>query len=527
MNVKLFLKTDLKKSISYVHTKKLNPITKASNPYKDWSFPNKDDWTERLANEVEDFIKEIYGEYGSIIFEELKTQVIDGAIEGSFDVTSKGLEKYFGDYSFKFSNDVQEATEGYIENIIDNIIEEGMNEGYSNDDIASMISERVGDQFDDWEESRSEMIARTETIRASNGAADEAYRQSGVVTGKVWLTTEDDLACSDCVALDGTEIELDGDDTFFDPDDYSDGEYPPAHPNCLIDGNVPVYTSKGYKPIRDIKIGELVLTHKGRFRKVTKLIRSKGETGTKVTDIQLLDKRHKYTTLTVTSNHPVMLNGNWQEASKAKVRMQIGLLSNGECKRCRSFILPYHNNYCSQSCGSLDITDRQWSDSEHIKNISEKNSKSMLEQYATGKRDPIKITKNARKISHARMKEDNWLMYPEIRAKMIEANYTPEIRKASSEREYSFMNAKIVKVRNWKLQKARKLYNLSVEGDESYIVKGFVVHNCRCTMTAQVDPEYDLEQYGYEPEVLKLGLSSLFKGGHGSGRVGHATERKE
>ena len=36
------------------------------------------------------------------------------------------------------------------------------------------------------------------------------------------------------------------------------------------------------------------------------------------------------------------------------------------------------------------------------------------------------------------------------------------------------------------------VYNLSVDGDETYIADGFVVHNCRSTIVPKVDPRYDL-----------------------------------
>lgn len=83
---------------------------------------------------------------------------------------------------------------------------------------------------------RAEMIARTETSRASNAGQQEAWDQAvdqGLLdpktTRKVWIAADD--ACADCLAIiddneDGVPIDEDF-DTFDGP---MDG--PPAHPNC-------------------------------------------------------------------------------------------------------------------------------------------------------------------------------------------------------------------------------------------------------------------------------------------------------
>ncbi|MEK7124410.1 MAG: PHP domain-containing protein, partial [Patescibacteria group bacterium] len=43
---------------------------------------------------------------------------------------------------------------------------------------------------------------------------------------------------------------------------------------CLPPGHL-IYTDTGVKPIEEIKIGNLVLTHKGRFRRVTRTMSRK------------------------------------------------------------------------------------------------------------------------------------------------------------------------------------------------------------------------------------------------------------
>lgn len=72
---------------------------------------------------------------------------------------------------------------------------------------------------------RLNTIARTEVLRASNAGRLEAYKKSGVVAGKEWLTAEDDRTCPICSSLDGERRKLD--------EPFSIGVLaPPAHPNC-------------------------------------------------------------------------------------------------------------------------------------------------------------------------------------------------------------------------------------------------------------------------------------------------------
>ncbi len=44
--------------------------------------------------------------------------------------------------------------------------------------------------------------------------------------------------------------------------------------------------------------------------------------------------------------------------------------------------------------------------------------------------------------------------------------------------EYKNIKLNIISIEKWKLKKAKRLYNFSVEDDESYIAKGIITHNC-------------------------------------------------
>lgn len=57
-------------------------------------------------------------------------------------------------------------------------------------------------------DSRAESIARTETIRMSNDASVEAWKESGVVAKQKWWTALDDRVSDLCASLHGKEINL-------------------------------------------------------------------------------------------------------------------------------------------------------------------------------------------------------------------------------------------------------------------------------------------------------------------------------
>ena len=277
---------------------------------------------------------------------------------------------------------------------------------------------------------RAKMIAQTEITRANGQAAIAEYKRveaTGVKVKAEWETGG--AACETCAALGGRVFDL----------DYIQGIHP-AHPNCLISSRVNIFTSKGWKGIGKIKVGDLVLTHKRRFRKVTQLHRN-SEQIPSVTKIGF-DKNKKF--LTLTDNHPILISGKWKEAKDIEKGNQLYFLANA-CIRCDKLI-PYFKQYCSYSCNSKDITDRQWSNPEHI--------------------------------SEKRIKKDLKGIYQELSRVFM-----------NHKGMYRFMDMEVTSVKRWKVLKPRMLYNLSVEEDESYIACGASIHNCRCNILPVVGPD--------------------------------------
>jgi len=156
-----------------------------------------------------------------------------------FDVTDPKVQEWLESYTPMFSKKLEEVN---VAKLRAELIE-GMNAGEG----VSELVRRVYETYDDWGFRRAKRIARTETLRASNKAALETYRQSGVVKKKIWVSYIDKKTCPSCELLDGKVIgleenyfsvgdppeviERDGQKFTFD-NSYCDIDAPPRHVSC-------------------------------------------------------------------------------------------------------------------------------------------------------------------------------------------------------------------------------------------------------------------------------------------------------
>jgi len=490
---------------------------------------------------------------------------------------------YIEEQGIGSTSDLTNIAKGIDKTTSDRIYRE-LYDGIENLESMDDLGVRIQSVYADATQSRALMIARTETMRAFNKSTILAYEKAEIKQAQM-LISNDERTCEICLPLHGLVVPLSEAQNIL-----------PIHPQCLIDKQIPVYTSKGWQPIGKIKIGDLVLTHKGRFRKVTHIFHTPKQTPN-VTKISIKNYFHQRYSLTLTNNHPVLVDNKWIEASEVKIGNKISMLSN-KCFNCGKLI-PYYSKYCSSSCNSKVITKKQWASKEHREKISKSISIGMEKAYNEGRRDRFKDTKmanikNKELISQGKhvwqdpefIKKNqqklgrrnygkNWLeerfgwmlkqldikfesQYPikygkdkinrdryyfvdfaipenkiaiecdgsywhknknrdKIRQNKIESlgwtvlRFTEdEINKdlkkcglevkrvlANHNKEYLFGEYEIKKIKRWKVKKSRTLYNLEVKDDESYIAKGFVVHNCRCTWIPAVgkpilvEPSYD------------------------------------
>ncbi len=87
------------------------------------------------------------------------------------------------------------------------------------------------------------------------------------------------------------------------------GEGVPFSMACIVNPSTPILTSRGYVAISDINVGDMVATHKNRWRKVTKLMRRK-YTGP-VCKVTMSDFPF---TLVLTADHPMLASLSRQHA---------------------------------------------------------------------------------------------------------------------------------------------------------------------------------------------------------------------
>lgn len=139
-----------------------------------------------------------------------------GPVELSFDLKNPKLAQYFAGYMVELSGGVTETTR---EKVTD-AIQAGLDAGEGIPEIAERVR-LAGEEFSAY---RSELIGRTEALRAHNGASLIQARESGVVKGKVWTATADSLTRPEHRALNGVEVPID--------EPFPNGLLHPSEPNC-------------------------------------------------------------------------------------------------------------------------------------------------------------------------------------------------------------------------------------------------------------------------------------------------------
>lgn len=102
-----------------------------------------------------------------------------------------------------------------------NLLSKALTAGYEAGEDIPTIAKRIRDVFTDCDRRRSILIARTETIMASNEGALVGYEDSGVVKEVEFYAALDERTCDDCNSIHGEVFELDN----------SHGVIP-VHPDC-------------------------------------------------------------------------------------------------------------------------------------------------------------------------------------------------------------------------------------------------------------------------------------------------------
>jgi len=127
--------------------------------------------------------------------------VIAASFGIDFSLQNQEVQTFIRDYSFQFAEKVSSTAVEEIRALTLTAQTEGWG-------ILEFI-EAVAGRYDEWTVWRAELIARTETIRASNAGARASYQAAGI-TQIQWWTAEDDRVCPFCEQMHKRVIGIEG-----------------------------------------------------------------------------------------------------------------------------------------------------------------------------------------------------------------------------------------------------------------------------------------------------------------------------
>ena len=117
----------------------------------------------------------------------------------------------------------------------------------------------------------------------------------------VWAAVIDKKTCEECCEKRDGMLTSEIETKLAGPwkDDDCGAVVPPAHPNCFIAGT-PITTAAGRIPIEDIFPGNIVLTHRGRWKKVQRTLQSLAN--------ELVEVVCNGVTMHMTPEHPMLVS---------------------------------------------------------------------------------------------------------------------------------------------------------------------------------------------------------------------------
>lgn len=139
-----------------------------------------------LDAEIDEFSEEAYEIYTDLLNEHATTALEDLGVGITFQISDERVQEALRNLSFTFADHVNRTTK---ENL-----RQTLSEGIRDGEGRYKLRKRVQGVFAGGIRGtapRADMIARTEVISVSNAGTKEAYRQSGIVRQKEWLSSKD------------------------------------------------------------------------------------------------------------------------------------------------------------------------------------------------------------------------------------------------------------------------------------------------------------------------------------------------
>jgi SPP1 gp7 family putative phage head morphogenesis protein len=145
--------------------------------------------------------------------------VIASTMDINFNLINANLLSFAKENTADMITNISSTTES----LVSDIIQGGLDAGQSSKEIARLLTEATG-----FSQTRANLIARTETTKAFNGAPTEALQDYGLSSGrtftKTWSGVLDDRERDEHVEMEGETVAID--DVFSNGSDY------PDEPNC-------------------------------------------------------------------------------------------------------------------------------------------------------------------------------------------------------------------------------------------------------------------------------------------------------
>lgn len=211
----------------------------------------------------------------------------------------------------------------------------------------------------------------------------------------------------------------------------------PIHPYCFNSPAVRIYTSRGWKKIKDIKVGDLVLTHKGRFKRVTQLHTRRCDDNESIYEIEYkTENKNNGFVRRITGNHPVLTSRGWKRVDELTISDKL-FTPTFICQECgdKTRISCFNDSSLSLTCLNCrrkGSAINQWKNEDFREYMSVKTHEQMLERYKNmSYEDRLRISNKARKTIAEKYKDGHPWMVEAIK----KANKTNGKKKTFIERK--------------------------------------------------------------------------------------------
>lgn len=302
-------------------------------------------------------------------------------------------------------------------------------------------------------------------------------------------------------------------------------------PISCVTGDMWINTRDGGKQARDIKVGDLVLTHTNSYRQVTDL--KVTENKDKIYRLKVENRPHVY----LTDNHPVLTNMGWirtdqLEKGVHKVAVNgfvedldpiISLIDVGNgAENLNSDILFSYGKWLAEETfdiegnGKLsDIFSKLFSTNEideRFLNLPSELLDSILYGFEVGSLP--KITTDTYKTNNQKLLIQLYDLYSKTNTEVnfeiddfgngsvIPVSQKDTLSKRCSEDGLLYYDIEVVELTN----KREAVYDFTVEKDHSFVCQGVVVHNC-------FNVHIPDSMYGILSKHLEVGTQTQIGGG--------------